>query len=66
MLEGIKNILRKMGEGLSFANAGEMLTAEQKAKVLARDKRPSRTAPEATSETAPETESPRTWKRCHP
>jgi len=67
MLKGIKDILKKMGEGLIFADAGEMLADEQKARLLTRDKGSSRSVPETAPETAPEEEpSMRTWKRCHP
>jgi len=48
MLKGIKDILKTMGEALTFADAGEMLTEEQKAEVLARHKGPITIAPEAT------------------
>lgn len=40
MLKTIKDILRTMGEALSFANAGEMLSDNQKAEVLSRCKDP--------------------------
>lgn len=33
MLKGIKDILKTMGEALTLANAGEMLTEEEKAKA---------------------------------
>ncbi|EGV52699.1 hypothetical protein [Candidatus Endoriftia persephone] len=39
MLKGIKEILKTMGEALTYADAGEMLLAEQKAEVLARSTR---------------------------
>jgi len=38
MLENIKNILKIIGNGISYANAGEMLSDEEKYKILANDK----------------------------
>ena len=35
MLKSINDMLKTMGEALAFANAGEMLTEKQKARVLA-------------------------------
>jgi len=35
MLKNIKDILKTMGEALTFANAGEMLGKKEKGKVLA-------------------------------
>ena len=40
MLKGIKDILKTMGEALTFADAGEMLTGKQKTELLARHQRP--------------------------
>ncbi|GMR21679.1 MAG: hypothetical protein BMS9Abin36_2283 [Gammaproteobacteria bacterium] len=47
MLKGIRDILKTMGEALSFANTGEMIPDEQKAEVMARHKRPFPIAPGA-------------------
>jgi len=47
MLQEIRKILKTMGEGLAFADAGEMLTDEQKSEVLSRRKRPSSIVPDA-------------------
>ena len=44
MLDGIKDILKTMGKALTFANAGEMLTNNQKVEVLGRPKKPCSTA----------------------
>ncbi len=35
MLRSINDMLKTMGEALAFANAGEMLTEKQKARMLA-------------------------------
>lgn len=34
MFKGIKNILKTMGEALTYSNVGEMLTKDQKSKIL--------------------------------
>ncbi len=47
MLEGIKDILKTMGEALTFAHGGEMLSDDQKAEVLARHKGSWPIAPDA-------------------
>ncbi len=47
MLKGIKDILKTMGEALTFADVGEMLTEEQKVEVLAHRKSPFPIAPDA-------------------
>ncbi len=46
MLKGIKDILKAMGDALTFTDAGEMLTEEQKTEVLARHKGPCPIAPD--------------------
>ncbi len=38
MLNGIKNTLKLIGNALAFANAGEMLTEEQKVEILAQQR----------------------------
>lgn len=40
MLKNTKDILHKMGEAFRFANAGEMLSCEQKNEVLSKRKKP--------------------------
>lgn len=47
MLKGIKGIMNTMGEALTFADAGEMLTAEQKTEMLARHQSRFQIAPDA-------------------
>lgn len=47
MLKGVNDILKTMGEALIFADAGEMLTEDQKAAILARSKRLFTTASDA-------------------
>jgi hypothetical protein len=47
MLQSIKDILRKMGDGLAFANAGELLSGEQKTRVLSRYENAFPAAPDA-------------------
>lgn len=47
MLKDIKDILKTMGEALTFADAGEMLTEEQKTEVLAHRKSPYPIIPDA-------------------
>ncbi len=47
MLKGIKDMLKTIGEALTFADAGEMLSKEQKAEVLDRHKGPWPIAPNA-------------------
>ncbi|GMR08528.1 MAG: hypothetical protein BMS9Abin26_1533 [Gammaproteobacteria bacterium] len=45
MLKGIRDILKTIGEALTFADAGEMLSEEQKAEILDRHKGPWPIAP---------------------
>ncbi len=49
MLKGIKDILKTMGEALTFADAGEMLTGKQKAELLDRHKGSWPIAPDVVS-----------------